>query len=172
MRPIKAISWRSLQTVHLIAKLASGPARTRISQATRCLETGMARLTLELLIVAVTALVSNRKVLVHVIRCRFGHSLRPHCDAGAIWSRSSVGIGKKAAARLRLLSAASRTSLTVFNNCPLEMGFTSVAASWGHGFRSSSSMGNSPDARMTGSVMRAQRSFLTSSTPDTSSLFA
>ena len=46
------------------------------------------------------------------------------------------------------------------------MGFTSVAASWSHEFRFNSSADNSPAARMTGSVMRAERSFMTSSTPD------
>ena len=41
-----------------------------------------------------------------------------------------------------------------------------MAASWSHAFRFNSSVGDSPDARITGSVMRAERRFLTSSTPD------
>src|SRR5438094_4693394 len=43
------------------------------------LGTAMARLTLELLILAVAVLVSNRQVPVRVIPCRIGHRLRAHC---------------------------------------------------------------------------------------------
>jgi hypothetical protein len=66
----------------------------------------------------------------------------------------------------RALSVARKTLLTVPNNSPWVKGFHRVAASCSHGSRFNSA-GIAPDARMTGSAMRAERSFLTSSRPET-----
>src|ERR1700690_2774820 len=58
-----------------------------------------------------------------------------------------------------------RAALTVSNNSSIEKGFGSRAASWRDGFWDSASVGSFPVARMTGNAMRAERNFLTSSTP-------
>lgn len=65
------------------------------------------------------------------------------------------------------LSAARKTSFTVTNNSSLVKGLSSIAASWSEEFRFIASIGMVPDANTTGSIMCAERNFLTNSTPET-----
>ena len=63
--------------------------------------------------------------------------------------------------------ALAKTFFTVPNNWSSVKGFRSVAKGWSHAFASNFSVIKSPDARMTGNVMCAERTFLTSSIPET-----
>src|SRR5690349_5394798 len=78
-------------------------------------------------------------------------------------ARTSFTVSNKASLENGFNSHLDRTQIRQYcvpKKCPFEKGFITVATGWSHGIRSSSSAGNAADARMTGSVMCAERTFL------------